>query len=83
MQEGWGLWEGIVVVLLCEHGTREEKIKLKICACIGFGRRMDLVSAWVGGMHGVSECIISLHRAYSTCDAIDRIRMRIFSKIGR
>ncbi len=27
-------------------GTREEKIKLKVCGCIGFGRGMDLVSAW-------------------------------------
>ncbi len=40
---------GIVVVLLVYMeccGTLEEKIKLKIYTCIGFGRRMDLVSAW-------------------------------------
>ncbi len=42
---------GIVVVLLREHGmlwnTGGKKIKLNIlCACIGFGRCMDLVSAW-------------------------------------
>ncbi len=40
---------GIVVVLLSEHGmlwNTGGKVKLKICARIGFGRRMDLVSAW-------------------------------------
>ncbi len=38
-----------MVVLAREHGMLWDtagKIKLKICACIGFGRRMDLVSAW-------------------------------------
>ncbi len=38
-----------MVVLLREHGmlwNTGGKIKLKICACIGFGRRVDMVSAW-------------------------------------
>ncbi len=37
---------GIVVARLSEHGMRGGKNQVKICACIGFGRRMDLVSAW-------------------------------------
>ncbi len=41
--------EGIVVALLREHGmlwNTGGKNQVKICACIGFGRRMDMVSAW-------------------------------------
>ncbi len=44
------LWLYFFVDMEC-CGTREEKIKLKICACIGFGRRMNLVSACIAPMH--------------------------------
>ncbi len=49
MQEGWGLWEVLWLYIFVNKeccGTQEEKIKLKVCACIEFGRNMDLVSAW-------------------------------------
>ncbi len=39
---------GIVVVLLHEHGMFA--VRKKICACIGFGRRMDLVSTCMGSV---------------------------------
>ncbi len=44
---------GTVVVLLHEHGilwNTGGKIKLKICECIGFDRRMDLLSAYMGSV---------------------------------
>ncbi len=40
---------GIVVVLLREHGmlwNTGGKNQVKICACIGLGGFMDLVSVW-------------------------------------
>ncbi len=58
MQEGWGLWEVLWLYFFVNMkccGTREEKVKLTICACIGFGRHMDVVSAWGRWTHGVSE----------------------------
>ncbi len=60
MQEGWGLWE-VLWLYFFENmeccGTRECKIKLKICACIEFGQRMDLVSAWGRWDGWLSECM--------------------------